>query len=174
MSVVQASLRIISAEDGISLPQLVAKMNRYLYRSTGVSGYATFFYAQLDEDRRHLRYVNAGHNPPYLLRPSAVTNEIEELSTGGMIIGMFPQARYEEAAVDLESGDVLIAFTDGVTEALNPAEEEFGEERLKGLLRELAHLPVAEIASQISHQLRAWISEADQHDDLTFLLMKVN
>ena len=87
---------------------------------------------------------------------------------------MFPQAKYEEAAVNLQSGDVLVAFTDGVTEALNPGEEEFGEERLKGLLREYAHLPVAEMSSQISNQLRSWIANADQHDDLTFIVMKVN
>ena len=158
-------------------------MNRYLYRSTGVNGYATFFYAQLDEVSRELRYVNAGHNPPYLLRsahlsgngsPAPHTSDIEELSTGGMIIGMFPYAHYEEATVNLESGDILIAFTDGVTEALNPGEEEFGEDRLKSLLRQVAHLPVQEMSAQISGELKSWIANADQHDDLTFLLMKMN
>ena len=183
MSVVQASLRIISAEGDISLPQLAAKLNRYLYRSTNSSSYATFFYAQLDDRNRQLRYVNAGHNPPYLLRSASVHAAesngnspafIQELSTGGMIIGMFPQASYEEASVDLASGDVLVLFTDGVTEALSPGEEEFGEERLKHLLREVAHLPVQEMSSQISSQLKNWISDADQHDDLTFIVMKVN
>ncbi len=177
MAVVQASLRIISSEEGVSLPQLAARMNRYLYRSTGANGYATFFYAQLDESTRQLRYVNAGHNPPYLLRSatgSTAAAEIEELSTGGIVIGMFPQAKYEEATLNLESGDVLVLFTDGVTEALSPGEEEFGEERLKSLLREYAHLPVAEMSSAISRELRSWISNADQHDDLTFIVLKVN
>lgn len=178
MSVVQASLRIIAAEENISLPQLAAKMNRYLYRSTGMNGYATFFYAQLDESSRQLRYVNAGHNPPYLLR-SVHSNgnssaEIEELATGGMIIGMFPQAKYEEATVNLQTGDLLIAFTDGVTEALNPAEEEFGEERLKSLLRRFAPLSSSEISCEISRELKSWIANADQYDDLTFVVMKVN
>lgn len=177
MSVVQASLRIVASEEGISLPQLAARMNRYLYRSTGSNGYATFFYAQLDEESRQLRYVNAGHNPPFLLRSAnghTPETDIEELAAGGIVIGMFPQARYEEAAINLESGDVLIAFTDGVTEALNPSEEEFGEDRLKALLREVAHLPVQEMSATISRELRAWISNADQHDDLTFIVMKVN
>jgi sigma-B regulation protein RsbU (phosphoserine phosphatase) len=100
--------------------------------------------------------------------------EIAELSTGGMIIGMFPHANYEEAKVDLRSGDVLVLFTDGVTEALNPDEEEFGEGRLKNLLRRVAHLPVEEMSTQISQALTKWIAHAEQHDDLTFLVMKVS
>jgi serine phosphatase RsbU (regulator of sigma subunit) len=171
MSVVQASLRIIAAEESVSLPELAARMNRFLYRSTGSNSYATFFYAQLDEQTRELRYVNAGHNPPYLLRSAA---EIEELPAGGTVIGMFPQESYEEARTDLKPGDVLVAFTDGVTEALNPGEEEFGEERLKDLLRRVAHLPVEEMSEQISRELREWIANAAQYDDLTFIVMKVN
>lgn len=171
MSVVQASLRIIAAEGNISLPELAARMNRFLYRSTGSNSYATFFYAQIDEQTRELRYVNAGHNPPYLLRLAA---GIEELATGGTVIGMFPQASYEEAKIELQAGDVLAVFTDGVTEALSPGEEEFGEERLKELLRRVAHLPVEEMSARISGELRDWIGSAAQYDDLTFIVMKVN
>ncbi|HEY7210904.1 MAG TPA: ADOP family duplicated permease [Bryobacteraceae bacterium] len=173
MSVVQASLRILSAEANVTLPQLVAKMNRFLHRSTGVSSYATFFYAQMDEASRQLRYVNAGHNPPVLIRSQREGAPLEELATGGMIIGMFAQADYQEAQLELQTGDVLVAFTDGVTEALNEAQEEFGEERLKSLLRGVVHLPVKEMAARISAELRAWIGHAPQHDDLTFLILKV-
>ena len=179
MSVVQASLRSLAGNNGASLASLAAKMNRLLYRSTGVSSYATFFYAQFDEDSHQLRYVNAGLNPPYLLRnenvqgfvPSAAA--IEELSVGGMIIGMFPQLSYEEGVLQLDRNDVLIAFSDGVTEAHNPAEEEFGEERLKGLLRQTANLSIDEMKETILKELKKWMSDAPQHDDLTFLLMKV-
>ena len=173
MAVVQASLRILSAEENISLPQLAAKMNRFLHRSTKSNSYATFFFAQIDERNRQLRYVNAGHNPPYLFR-SIGSSEIEELSTGGTVLGLLPQASYEEATLNLRPGDVLVAFTDGVTEALNPKEEEFGEERLKDLLRQLVHLPANEMSARISHALRNWIQDAAQYDDLTFLVMKVN
>ncbi|MBV9501790.1 MAG: SpoIIE family protein phosphatase [Acidobacteriaceae bacterium] len=180
MAVVQASLRILAAEGNISLPELAARMNHFLHRSTGASSYATFFYAQVDEQSRQLRYVNAGHNPPYLLRHLKSTGskgsvaEIEELATGGMIIGMFPSASYQESVIDLYPGDVLMAFTDGVTEALNPAEEEFGELRLKELLVRVAHLPMPEITAAISKELRAWIADAPQHDDITFIVLKVN
>jgi sigma-B regulation protein RsbU (phosphoserine phosphatase) len=181
MSVVQASLRIISSDGDISLPQLAAKMNRFLYRSTPANKYATFFYAQLGRDRK-LHYVNAGHNPPYLVRPGIERpagsvdyshSEIQELSVGGAVVGMFPEMSYEEATIDVQPGDVLVAFTDGVTEAQSPDELEFGEERLQEVLRLVAHLPVQEISARISDELRNWIKDAAQYDDLTFIVMKV-
>jgi serine phosphatase RsbU (regulator of sigma subunit) len=179
MSVVQASLRIIASEGDVSPPRLVARMNQFVHRSTPASKYATFFYAQLDQARRLLRYVNAGHNAPYLLRAShrssADSNspEIEQLSVGGTVVGMFPDMDYEEATVELCPGDVLLAFTDGVPEAHNPEDEEFGEERLQQLLRQTAHLRADEISARISAEMKDWIRDAEQYDDLTFIVMKV-
>ena len=179
MSVVQASLRIISSEGDVPLPRLVARMNEFVHRSTPGSKYATFFYAQLDEQGRQLRYVNAGHNAPYLLRaaqPSTADSappEIEQLSVGGTVVGMFPETGYEEATVELCPGDVLLAFTDGVPEAHNPENEEFGDERLQQLLRQTAHLPADEISARISAEMKKWIRDAEQYDDLTFIVMKV-
>jgi predicted permease len=179
MSVVQASLRIISSEGDVTPPRLVARMNEFVYRSTPASKYATFFYAQLDTQRRKLRYVNAGHNAPYLFRAgrrstaNGASSEIEQLSVGGTVVGMFPDMGYEEATVELYPGDVLLAFTDGVPEAQNPENEEFGEERLQQLLRETAHLPAEEIGARISAETKDWIRDAPQYDDLTFIVMKV-
>lgn len=169
MSVVQASLRSLAGTEGVPLAQLAAKMNRLLHRSTGASSYATFFYAEIDEAERRLRYVNAGHNPPFLLRDG----EIQELPAGGTIIGMFAQSTYEEGMLDLAPGDVLLAFTDGVPEALDPKDEEFGEERLQAALRRAAQLPVKEMAAKLLAELTGWIADAAQYDDLTFILMKV-
>jgi serine phosphatase RsbU (regulator of sigma subunit) len=179
MSVVQASLRIISSEGDVPPPRLVARLNEFVYRSTPASKYATFFYAQLDEPRRQLRYVNAGHNAPYLFRAGprstadTASGEIEQLSVGGTVVGMFPEMGYEEATVELRPGDVLLAFTDGVPEAHNPESEEFGEERLQQLLRQTAHLPADEISARISVEMKNWIRDAEQYDDLTFIVMKV-
>jgi phosphoserine phosphatase RsbU/P len=179
MSVVQASLRIISSEGGIAPPRLIARMNEFVYRSTPASKYATFFYAQLDEQRRQLRYVNAGHNAPYLLRAGRQSTtdsalaEIEQLSVGGTVVGMFPDMVYEEATVELYPGDVLLSFTDGVPEAHNAENEEFGEERLQQLLRRTAHLTADEISARISAEMKNWIRDAEQYDDLTFIVMKV-
>jgi predicted permease len=179
MSVVQTSLRIISSDGDVSPPRLVARMNEFVYRSTPASKYATFFYAQLDAAGRRLRYVNAGHNAPYLLRAGwrsaagPASPEIEELSTGGTVVGMFPEMEYEEATVELCLGDVLLAFTDGVPEAHNPENEEFGEERLQQLLRQTAHLTADEISARLSDEMKDWIRDAEQYDDLTFIVMKV-
>jgi sigma-B regulation protein RsbU (phosphoserine phosphatase) len=171
MSVVQASLRSLAETNAESLADLAARINRLLHRSTGSSSYATFFYSQYDESTRVLRYVNAGHNPPYVWRQR--DGSIEELSAGGMIIGMFAQARYEEAAITLEPGDVLMAFSDGVSEAHNPTGEEFSEDRVKEVLARTAPLPVSEMSAQILAELRQWMANAEQYDDLTFLLMKI-
>ena len=173
MSVVQASLRIVTAEGEIALPRLTAKLNQFLYRSTPSSKYATFFYAQVDSEHQQLRYVNAGHNPPFLMRSADGGSGIQELTTGGMVVGMFPEADYEEAIVDLRPGDILLAFTDGVPEAQDPAQAEFGEARLKQILRESAGLPAAEISARISGALKDWIQDAEQFDDLTIVVMKV-
>jgi phosphoserine phosphatase RsbU/P len=179
MSVVQASLRIISSDGDVPPRRLAARMNEFVYRSTPGSKYATFFYAQLDDQRRRLRYVNAGHNPPYLLRAGqqsaadTAAPDIEELTVGGTVVGMFPEMTYEEASVELYPGDVLLAFTDGVPEAHNPENEEFGEERLRDLLRNVAHLTASEISARISAEMKHWIRDAEQYDDLTFIVMKV-
>jgi sigma-B regulation protein RsbU (phosphoserine phosphatase) len=175
MSVVQASLRIIASESEVSLPRLASRMNDFLYRTTPGNKYATFFYALLDSRSRQLRYVNAGHNPPLLVRssPAPGTSDVQQLTVGGAVVGMLPGMTYEEASVDLQAGDVLIAFTDGLTEAHSPDETEFGDERLERLLRQIAHLPAVEIASRVSEALKEWIRDAEQFDDLTFVVMKV-
>jgi serine phosphatase RsbU (regulator of sigma subunit) len=174
MSVVQASLRVISADRDVPLSQLAARMNGFLYQSTGANKYATFFYAQVEECGRRLRYVNAGHNPPYLVRSPSGQAEIVELCAGGTVLGLFPEVEHQEAAIDLRSGDLLVAFTDGVTEALNINGDEFGEERLKELLQGVVGATAEEISSRLADRMQEWIGEAEQHDDLTFIVMAVN
>jgi len=176
MSVVQASLRVIAADGDISLPLLASKMNEFLYRTTPGNKYATFFFARLDGERRQLRYVNAGHNPPLLVRVGSTPDggpDLHELTVGGSVVGMLPGLTYEEATIDLRTGDVLLAFTDGVTEAHNPDDEEFGDERLRDLARQVSHLSAGEIAACVSSALKDWIRDAEQFDDLTFVVMKV-
>jgi len=174
MSVVQASLRVISTDAEVTSADLAAKLNRFLYRSTAMNHYATFFYAQFDGSRGRLRYVNAGHNPPHLLRRTEQGVEVTDLSAGGMVIGLFPDADYVEAEVALQPGDLFVAFTDGVTEALDASGEEFGEDRLKDLLRGVVGAPAEEVSAVLAAQMRAWIAGTEQHDDLTFVVLAVN
>lgn len=179
MSSVQASLRsqamtLEGASVRRSLSELVGTLNRLVLASTGGATYVTFFYAQFNERTREFTYVNAGHNPPLLLRVNGSGEaECRMLTTGGLFIGFFDGTPYEEETLELQSGDLMVAYTDGVTEALNAAGEEFGEARLQGLLESFAHLPATEVRNRLIESLRAWSSGAPLHDDFTFVILKV-
>jgi sigma-B regulation protein RsbU (phosphoserine phosphatase) len=97
-----------------------------------------------------------------------------ELTVGGTVLGLFPEVKYEEADINLCPGDLLVAFTDGVTEALNAEGEEFGEERLKELLRGAVGVAAEETSSRLANSVREWIGGAEQHDDLTFVVVALN
>jgi putative ABC transport system permease protein len=169
MSVVQASLRAIASEGQVALGDLASRINRFLYRSTGANKYATFFYAEVAGNGRSLRFVNAGHNPPYLVSRDGVV----ELTASGPPLGLFAEMRYEESALALNPGDVLVAFTDGVPEALNERDEEFGEERLKDLLRSAIVESASAISEKIARSMRDWAGTAEQFDDLTVVVLRV-
>lgn len=187
MSTVQASLRSqamanhASVETADSIAGLVSSMNRLLCRSTGTSSYVTFFYAQYDESTARLTYVNAGHNPPLLVRASQRSTDegkngaprCTKLTTGGLVIGLFEDSRYVEESIKLESGDLILAYTDGVSEALNIYGEEFGEDRLEDALVAASHLSVNEIRDDLMRRIREWCAGAPQHDDSTLVLLKV-
>jgi sigma-B regulation protein RsbU (phosphoserine phosphatase) len=208
MSTVQASLRCQLTSADKSLADVISSMNRLLQRSTSDGGYATFFLAQFDEATRSLTYVNAGHNPPLLVRgtlaslgkagqlpgvpgtPRVLSNRalgasaglfvsvadepvVSLLTTGGPIIGTFLNGPYEQETIPLQSGDVLAVYTDGVTEALNPAGVEFGEENLRSVLIESLRLPAHESAKKVIAKVLEWQAQAPQHDDITLIVVKV-
>lgn len=171
MSLVQASLR--SQYGGVALPELVASMNRLLYRSTARNAFASFFLAQFDEATGQLAYVNAGHNPPFLVRPNGRGASVRLLQTGGLVIGALADVAYDVEAVELLPGDLLVAYTDGVTEAFDPKEREFGEERLREVVLAAAHLPVAAVADRIVEAVHVFVRDAPQHDDITLVVARV-
>jgi sigma-B regulation protein RsbU (phosphoserine phosphatase) len=208
MTTVQALLRSQLTSGGRRLTDVVATMNRLLRRSMGAAGYVTFFLAEFDEETSRLTYVNAGHNPPMLLRPRVIlrgqngpgfqgqvplrsyadahlgertlaVRAVKEeapvalLTTGGPIIGTFLDGPYEQESVQVESGDVLVAYTDGVTEALNPEGLEFGEERLRSVVVQSTHLPARELVEKVMAGVLEWQGEAPQHDDITLVVAKV-
>ncbi len=206
MSVLQASLRAQARATTARMTDLISSMNRLLRESTDTSHYATFFYAQFDAESRRLSYVNAGHNPPILIRGSVnpprsksnLTNGKNEsrmdlspfsqtlasatiseeticlLTTGGPVIGLLEDCEYEYGSVELVSGDVLVAYTDGISEARNPEGEEFGEERLIQAVAENARLSADELRERIIDIVRCWQRDEPQHDDMTMVIMKVN
>jgi sigma-B regulation protein RsbU (phosphoserine phosphatase) len=208
MSTVQASLRSHLISGDSSLVDIVSSMNRLLRRSTSDGGYATFFFAEFDKATFGLTYVNAGHNPPMLVRRTHVwqgavrdrrevpempgrlsdgavqtlagihVSESEEpivrlLTTGGPIIGTFLDEPYQQETIQLQRDDMLVVYTDGVTEALNPAGLEFGEERLRSIVVESLQLSASESARKIIGKVLEWQGQAAQHDDITLIVAKV-
>ncbi|MBL8187537.1 MAG: SpoIIE family protein phosphatase [Acidobacteria bacterium] len=153
--------------------RIVKRVNQHVTESVMDSSFITFFYAEFDERKHRLRYVNAGHNPPLLLRAKSGYVEAERLDQGGTVLGLFCDAEFEDAELTLESGDVLVAFTDGLIEARNPDGEEFGEERLIQCLAKLANLNATAMEAEILRAIKEWTHEAEQEDDLTLVIFKV-
>jgi sigma-B regulation protein RsbU (phosphoserine phosphatase) len=152
----------------VSTSRLISNLNQQLYASTAPEKYATFFFGLYDEPARVLTYTNAGHLPPILVRGG----EAATLNTNGMVVGAFPFARYGESQLHLLPGDLLLCYTDGVTEPENEYGEQFGEERLTALLLEHAHRDGAEIASRIVDAVMRWTASAELQDDMTMLLAR--
>ena len=126
MSNLQAAVRAF-AQESVPPSAICASVNRLLCRNMASGRFATFCYARIDVPGRRVVYANAGHNPPLIVRPGG---EVERLSEGGMVLGVFPETGYEQAELPLETGDRLVFYTDGITEARSPAGEEYGEDRL--------------------------------------------
>ncbi len=179
MASLQALMRSQAPVRGYSPATLISDINRLMCNSTDGSKYATFFCSIYDDRNRQLTFVNAGHNPPMLFRTNGVPGKSEDscqllrLTTGGTVVGIFPNAEYEQEAMTLCPGDLLVVFTDGVTEAFNVENEEFGEERLVGVVNSCLDLSCAGIQDRIITEIDRFAGGASQHDDITLLVMRV-
>jgi phosphoserine phosphatase RsbU/P len=166
MASVHAWLRAMA---GTARPtQVLERLDRFLHASTQTSRYVTLFYGELDPARRHLTYVNAGHVPPYLRRADG---REERLTAGGPVLGLVDDVSLEAGELALGPGDLLAAVTDGVTEAVSPAGEEFGDERVRGVLAEAAGRGAAATLSGLVAAVDAWAGSAGCTDDLTALIL---
>ena len=175
MASLQASLRGQALHAGDDLAGLMTNVNTLVYEASTTNRYATFFYAQYDPAARRLSYVNAGHNPPFLLRPAGEEIEVIKLETGGPVVGMLPSmlARYEQDEIELKPGDVLVGYTDGISEAMNPQEEEWGEDAMLEDLKFLIGTPAEPVLHQIIAAADRFASGAKQHDDMTMIVIRV-
>ncbi|MGA8026166.1 MAG: SpoIIE family protein phosphatase [Bryobacteraceae bacterium] len=173
MASLQASLRGQTIRPAATLGEMIQLINRLVYEASAENRYATFFYAQYDSRNRLLRYVNAGHNPPILRRKREDGNDIVRLDEGGTVLGLFPDFPYAEARIQLEPGDLLVAFTDGISEAMTAADEEFDEERLIDSTRECATRCAADMITCILDRVDTFTAGAPQHDDMTLLVVRV-
>jgi sigma-B regulation protein RsbU (phosphoserine phosphatase) len=148
--------------------KVLSLLNRHLYRSTQPEKYATLFLAHYDTNSRLLTYSNGGQLPPFVL---CANGSVRRLDRGGSVVGLLDNLVYDEGSVTLDPGDILIAYSDGVTEPENEFGE-FGEERLIEMVTRHRHLPLAAISQQVLQSLRAWIGDQEQPDDITLVLAR--
>ncbi|MBV9222928.1 MAG: SpoIIE family protein phosphatase [Acidobacteriaceae bacterium] len=173
MASLRASLRGMATDNPGHLAPLMKKLNRLVYESSAANRYATFFFATYQPQTRELRYVNAGHNPPIVLRCSGQGREVLRLEAGGPVIGLLRDLAYTEQTLRLQAGDILIGYTDGISEAMTTEDEEWGEERMLGAAEAACNKPASEIIGRIFAAADDFTAGATQHDDMTLLVMKV-
>ncbi len=169
MATLQASLRTLATLP-LSLPELVNRLNQYVCaQNAGGRRFITAFLAELDLSTQCLTFVNAGHNWPVLKRASGT---IERLEKGGLPLGISAAARYECCNTILTPGDFLLIFTDGVVEAENDREEEYGEARMLGIVHGLVGRTASQALGWLMASVDAFVGRARQHDDITCLLLR--
>jgi sigma-B regulation protein RsbU (phosphoserine phosphatase) len=174
MAALQASVRGQTIEGGSDLAKIMRNVNRLLYDATPPNRYATLFYGHYEADTRRLHYVNAGHNSPVVVRKAGAGWEVFTLDEGGLSVGLFKQAVYQPGTIQLQAGDVLVAFTDGLSEAMNPADAEWGEERLVEAIETNWSAPPAQMMVRLIEAADRFAAGAPQHDDMTVVVLRVS
>lgn len=157
---------LVNADPALS----IAHANRMIYEDSKSNMFVTLFYAVLDSRTMTLDYVNAGHNPPLLLQGESTT--VRLLKAKGIALGVIDEVDLQSVRVDLKPGDVLVLYTDGVTEAINAAEEEFGEERLFAIITRNRNRPAQEIMDEILAGITAFAGDTPQFDDITLMILR--
>ncbi|MGH9971573.1 MAG: PP2C family protein-serine/threonine phosphatase [Pyrinomonadaceae bacterium] len=168
MAFLRASLRA-ATHVGYAPHISMAKVNYLLWESIERNQYVTAFYGILDAPNRTLSYTNAGHNPPLLLDAAGKARFMDR---GGVPLGMFRDTRYYEYYLTIEPNEVLVLYTDGVTEAMNATEEEFGRDRLTESVRAARHLNAKDLITAVQSDVIAWTDGRGATDDITFFVVK--
>jgi sigma-B regulation protein RsbU (phosphoserine phosphatase) len=174
MASLRASLRSLTRNSDGDLAAMMREVNELVYEASASNRYATFFFAQLDPASRRMSYVNAGHNPPAVVRRNGKSEaEIIRLEAGGPVIGLMERCDYVQSELTMQPGDILVAFTDGISEAMNHDEEEWSEERLIDCLACCPEMPAAALVKCLMEAADEFAAGAPQHDDMTLLILKV-
>ncbi len=169
MSSLQAGLRN-SVASYADMGVMVGRLNNFIHANTTFDKFITFFYAEINVTQKMISYVNAGHNPPYLYRADG---SILRLETGGLILGMMADMPYQTETLALQAGDLLVLFTDGVTEAKNSRDLDFDEYRLEEIIGKSLELPVKLLLDEIVYALRAFTKGTPQSDDITMMAVRI-
>jgi serine phosphatase RsbU (regulator of sigma subunit) len=173
MASLQASLKFQALQPHLKLSTLIGDVNRLVYGFSPTNIFATLFYAEYEPAKRLLNYVNAGHNPPLILRPKNGSCEIFQLPSTGIPVGISADPQFSFATFQFEIDDVLVAYTDGITEAENRQHELWGQQRLEALLKSCSRTSPKEIIDTILDQVSTFANGQPQRDDETLLVMRV-
>jgi sigma-B regulation protein RsbU (phosphoserine phosphatase) len=168
VSTLHSALRLLLDHAGFG-PSLLERLNRHILESSAPNKFITMLIAELEPASGILRYLNAGHNPGLLLRAGG---RVEELSSGGIPLGLLPNSRYQPREVVVEPGDFLCIYSDGITEAESITEEEFGTERLIEILRQHGGRPLQEVLEEIQTAVSRFALGKPQYDDQTLVLLR--
>jgi len=149
----------------------MTRSNTLLLRSTDDEKFATLFYAILDTAQHRLQYSNAGHNDPFIFSPALPAPQ--RLKTGGIMLGMLPDFPFQDDVMTLQENDLLLIYSDGVTEAADKNGEDFGEQKLQELVRENLSLPASELVDKIIHTVKTHAGKTPpREDDITVVVVK--
>ena len=168
MASVEAYVRSNSHLYGNNIKTFIREMNSFLFQSTEDNKFVTFFYSVYDDKTRKMIYVNAGHNPPFLLNG----NGFEKLDKGGLLLGAVENAVYEQGEVNLQAGDLLLLYTDGVTETMNEKEELYGDERLKKVISDNKTRNAESVKQNLLEAVKKYAGLRPQEDDITVIVVK--
>ena len=173
MATLQASLRTQALRPRSQIETLMKNINRLLGESSPAEFFVSLFYSEYQPAARILTYVNAGHNPPLVVRRSHDRCILFKLHSGGAPVGAFQSSRYRAATFQLEPGDLVVAYTDGITESEDPEGEPFGQHRLEQILCCCGAQDPQELLGTILDQLSAYSWRDSQADDMTLVVMRV-
>jgi len=170
MATLRTALHAHAADcDALPPGQLLAKMNRLIFNSAPHNMFITLFYGVLEPGTGRIVFVNAGHNPAIFLRRNG---EIRRLGTGGLALGLKDEAQFEPAEILLQRDDILLLYTDGISEAMDARRAEYGEERLIRILQEHRELPAEKLLNSIVDDVQRHRGSAPQNDDITLVIIK--
>ena len=148
--------------------EIVTRLNHHLFSSTGPDRFATFFYGVYDAQTHRLEYTNAGHPAPLCISGK----QVQRLSAGGTVLGLFDNCRYESQFIDVAPGSLLIAYSDGLTEAENADAEEFEEQRVLDVALRMDQAPARVVLKNLLEAVNRWTGPAEQSDDLTVIVAR--
>ena len=174
MGVVQGAVRASSLGGPEQLEQAAERLNHILCMKTARERFVSLFWGVFDAETARLMYINAGHLPPLLIRTTPVGPEVVRLSEGGPVLGLLPGMRYRVAEVTVQPGDLLIVFSDGISEAANAADDEFGEDNIIASVAKFADKSPGDVCAGILDDVRTFIGAEPPRDDQTLMVARLD